>query len=98
MIRTRSRPFRDGVDNRYGSWPIDSADGPMLLMTGEMDNFPFADICSATETLAQHVGTGRQPLGPQVTLPDTGHSIHDERPQQLFNQIDAFMKQPGPFS
>jgi pimeloyl-ACP methyl ester carboxylesterase len=81
--------FRGPDDRKTRPWPIEKATEPMLLMTGDQDNMVFANIRSATEALARRA---TRVSGHQVTFLNTGHSIHDERPNQLAREIDAFLE------
>jgi pimeloyl-ACP methyl ester carboxylesterase len=61
---------------------------PMLLGAGKDDDFHFADICSATEHVAeQMVNTP----GKALFLQNTGHSIHNERPNYWAEQWTQFI-------
>jgi pimeloyl-ACP methyl ester carboxylesterase len=81
--------FRGPSDGKSPPWPIEKASDPILLMTGDQDNIAFANIHKATEALARR---GTHPSGHEVTFVNTGHSIHDERPNQLAMEIDAFLE------
>ena len=59
---------------------------PLLLMVGESDNFPLVHFCDRVKDFAGKL-TG---LGECITVQDTGHSIHNERPYFLANQLVAF--------
>ena len=84
--------FRGPDDKKTRPWPIEKATAPMLLMTGDQDNMVFANIRSAIEALARRA---TRLAGHQVTFVNTGHSIHDERPNQLAREIDAFLEAHG---
>jgi pimeloyl-ACP methyl ester carboxylesterase len=59
---------------------------PLLLLVGEKDDYPDVHFFSNVTTLAQSLnGSGRC-----LTVPDTGHSIHNERPKLLAEQVLAF--------
>lgn len=59
----------------------------LLLMVGEKDNYPDVHFLSCVEKLAQSL----KGLGKCLTVQDTGHSIHNERPYFLANQILSFV-------
>lgn len=63
---------------------------PLLLLVGESDNYPevhFKD--NVTQLAGSLKGTGKC-----ITVQDTGHSIHDERPYFLAAQILGFAPCP----
>ena len=68
---------------------------PMLLASGEDDNFSFANIYSWTQDIAQKMTNCP---GVSLFLKDTGHSIHNERPRELavaiFEFLGAYRKPP----
>jgi pimeloyl-ACP methyl ester carboxylesterase len=59
---------------------------PLLLMVGESDNYPMVHFYDRAKDFAGQL-TG---LGQCITVQDTGHSIHNERPYFLANQVVAF--------
>jgi pimeloyl-ACP methyl ester carboxylesterase len=59
---------------------------PLLFMAGELDNYPDAHFVQHVSRLAQTL-TGP---GYCLTVQDTGHSIHAERPYFLANQLVNF--------
>lgn len=65
---------------------VPSINKPLLLMVGELDQYPevhfFSNVSSFAATL--------RGLGKALTVQDTGHSIHNERPYFLANQIVRF--------
>jgi pimeloyl-ACP methyl ester carboxylesterase len=63
---------------------------PLLLMVGEADNYPLVHFCDNVKSFAGSL-TG---LGQCLTVQDTGHSIHNERPYFLANQLVAFAPRP----
>lgn len=79
-----------------GKWPFDKIKIPLLLMAGSYDNFPFANIFDASQTLAKRAAAGT-PKGVAKFFANTGHSIHDERPRMLARNIAAFLDAPGQF-
>ncbi len=87
--------FRGAADGAASLWPIDAAAGRLLLLTGEEDDMIFAGIHSASEKLAARAAARGRPAGAKVSLPRTGHSLHDERPRQLAAEIDAFLREPA---
>lgn len=90
--------FRSGdTAAPLGGWPVDAVTIPLLLMTGAADEVMFADICSATQSIGNRAQRLGAPHGYQLTFPTTGHSIHDERPEQLAQEIDLFLRDVGPF-
>jgi pimeloyl-ACP methyl ester carboxylesterase len=60
--------------------------GPLQLMVGEQDNYPYVHFLLNVKNFAASL----QGLGRALTLQDTGHSIHNERPFFLANQIVNF--------
>jgi pimeloyl-ACP methyl ester carboxylesterase len=66
---------------------------PMLLGSGEQDDYTYANIYSWTVDLAQKM-TGCP--GTSLFLRDAGHSIHNERPLQLAHAIFEFLDTYGP--
>jgi pimeloyl-ACP methyl ester carboxylesterase len=66
-------------------------DKPMLLMAGELDDYPEAHFVQNLRQLAQTL-TGP---GSALTVQDTGHSIPAERPYFLANQIVDFTSPSG---
>jgi pimeloyl-ACP methyl ester carboxylesterase len=65
---------------------IPNMNKPLLLMVGEADNFPLVKFLDNVKSFAGSL-TG---LGQCITVQDTGHSIHDERPYFLANQLIGF--------
>jgi pimeloyl-ACP methyl ester carboxylesterase len=63
---------------------------PLLLMVGEDDNYPLVHFADNVKSLA---GTLKG-LGKCLVVQDTGHSIHNERPFFLANQVVAFAPRP----
>jgi pimeloyl-ACP methyl ester carboxylesterase len=61
----------------------------MILAAGKNDNFPGAHICDNTENVAQHMVNTP---GKALFLEDTGHSIHNERPNYWAEQWVEFIK------
>jgi pimeloyl-ACP methyl ester carboxylesterase len=60
----------------------------MLLSCGTSDNFNFTDICGTTLKVApKMVNTP----GWAIAFGDTGHSIHNERPNLFATQIISFL-------
>jgi pimeloyl-ACP methyl ester carboxylesterase len=64
---------------------------PLLLMVGESDNFPEVHFLDNVKTLAGSL----KGLGQCLTLQDTGHSIHNERPYFLASQVLGFAPRRG---
>jgi pimeloyl-ACP methyl ester carboxylesterase len=64
---------------------------PLLLMVGEIDDYNGAHFCTNVKSLA---GTLVGP-GHALTVQDTGHSIHAERPCFLATQIVNFAPVAG---
>lgn len=64
---------------------------PALLLAGQKDNFFFANIHDRTRDLANKLHA-RGVKGSCHLLADTGHSIHDERPQFLARAMADFLK------
>ena len=73
--------FRGNDSDR--NWKFTRITLPVLLMAGEMDEFAFANIDSACETLVDRADDIGKPKGVFVEFTNTGHSIHDERPARL---------------
>jgi len=63
---------------------------PLLLMVGEKDDYPDVHFASYVPELAQSLSG----LGKCLIVQDTGHSIHNERPYFLANQLVAFAPRP----
>jgi pimeloyl-ACP methyl ester carboxylesterase len=63
---------------------------PLLLMVGEKDDYPDVHFLSYVQQLAQSLSG----LGKCLTVQDTGHSIHNERPNFLASQLVAFAPRP----
>jgi pimeloyl-ACP methyl ester carboxylesterase len=63
---------------------------PLLLMVGELDQYPEVNFFSNVSRIAATLGG----LGKALTVQDTGHSIHNERPYFLANQIVRFAPRP----
>jgi pimeloyl-ACP methyl ester carboxylesterase len=62
---------------------------PMALLCGTRDAWPYADICPTTQTVsARMVNTP----GYAVYVHDTGHSIHNERPNFLASVMVDFIQ------
>lgn len=72
---------------------VEKLQGRVLLMTGEGDNYFEIKIYDSTEELAT---IAINTPGKLRLLKDTGHSIHDERPQQLASEIKNFLPFPSP--
>ncbi len=72
---------------------LEKVNGRLLLMAAEGDDYPWTHIHDATRDMAMLMintpGTLRR-------LRNTGHSIHDERPIQLANEINNFLPSPKP--
>jgi len=60
---------------------------PLLLMVGEEDNYPLVHFLSNVSNFA---GMLTGPAQGGLTIKNTGHSIHNERPHFLANQIVNF--------
>jgi pimeloyl-ACP methyl ester carboxylesterase len=73
---------------------------PTLLAAAEDDdwdegpNQPYENRYSRTIYLAQLMIKGPTP-GKTLFLPNTGHSIHNERPKLFAQQVVAFLSSPG---
>lgn len=65
------------------NWKFTRIEIPTLLIAGEEDDFPFANIFSACRTLVKRADEKGTPHGTWVELNATGHSVHDERPALL---------------
>jgi len=63
---------------------------PLLLMVGEMDEYPEVNFFTNVKNFASTLNG----LGKALTIGDTGHSIHNERPSFLANQIISFAPRP----
>lgn len=83
------------VRPRRGAPPWKRIRGPVLLVAGEHDDFPWTHIYSRTRDLAANLG-GAGVRGRCVLLGDTGHSVHDERPRLLASVIARFVEEIGP--
>ena len=63
----------------------------LLLAAGAADNkSPATDIYDSARTLGQSLESTKT-SGRTLFLEDTGHSIHDERPNLMAAQLDAFV-------
>jgi pimeloyl-ACP methyl ester carboxylesterase len=71
-------------------WLTQTPIKPLLLMVGQKDDYPFVHFYSNVQDFA---GTLVGP-GKALTVSDTGHSIHNERPHFLANQILDFAPAP----
>lgn len=89
QLASSMRGGRD--DGAHGDWPWDRIAVPLLLMAGDKDNFPFANIHDASRSLAERAKRYGKPTGRAMFLANTGHSIHDERPVMLAANIAAFL-------
>jgi pimeloyl-ACP methyl ester carboxylesterase len=59
---------------------------PLLLIVGKRDQYPMVHFLSNVSSFATTLGG----LGKALIVQDTGHSIHNERPYFLANQIVSF--------
>jgi pimeloyl-ACP methyl ester carboxylesterase len=62
---------------------------PLLLMVGEEDNYPEVHFLSNVSSFA---GALTGPAQGGLTIQDTGHSIHNERPFFLAHQVVNFAR------
>jgi pimeloyl-ACP methyl ester carboxylesterase len=69
---------------------LPSINKPLLLMVGENDNYNEVHLFENVKRFAGSLSG----LGKCVTVRDTGHSIHNERPYSLANQILSFASRP----
>jgi pimeloyl-ACP methyl ester carboxylesterase len=60
---------------------------PMQLMVGANDDYPYVHFAQYVPTFATQ---SLHKPDRALTVPDTGHSIHNERPVFLANQIVSF--------
>ena len=65
-----------------------------FLLSGQKDNFNWSNIYTATRNLASLMLLNNTP-GNSLFLLNTGHSIHNERPLLLSQQIVQFITLPG---
>jgi pimeloyl-ACP methyl ester carboxylesterase len=65
---------------------VPSINKPLLLMVGESDNYPEVHFLDNVTSFAKSLSG----LGQCITVQDTGHSIHNERPYFLADQVIAF--------
>ena len=71
-------------------WLTQAPIKPLLLMVGQKDDYPFVHFYSNVQNLASRlVGPGKA-----FTVSDTGHSIHNERPDFLAGQVLDFAAVP----
>jgi len=63
----------------------------LLLMVGELDNYPEAHFLDNVKAFAGQLSGP----GEALTVQNTGHSIHNERPFFLANQILTFAPPPA---
>ena len=72
---------------RYASFRAD-----LMLAAGSEDSkSPATDIYDSARTLGQSL-QGTNANGSTLFVEHTGHSMHDERPTMMANQIDAFIQ------
>lgn len=88
--------MRGADEDKFGKWPFDKVKVPLLLMAGDHDDYPFASIFSATKLLAARAAK-QGATGSARFFTNTGHSIHDERPRMLGQNVAEFVKASGPF-
>jgi pimeloyl-ACP methyl ester carboxylesterase len=81
-----------GRSERHGHWPWDDIAVPVLLVVGAKDDVPQTRVASACRVLAERAVRRGTPLGRFVTFENTGHSIHDERPRMLAQNVAAFVR------
>jgi pimeloyl-ACP methyl ester carboxylesterase len=62
------------------------------MLAGEHDNIVFIKIHDASISLARLM---RDTPGEMVSVRETGHSIHAERPAYLARRIVRFLNVPG---
>jgi pimeloyl-ACP methyl ester carboxylesterase len=60
---------------------------PLLLMVGEKDDYPEVHFLSNVTNFAALLTAPAQGV---LTIRDTGHSIHNERPSFLAHQVVNF--------
>ena len=60
---------------------------PLLLMVGEKDDYPEVHFLSNVTNFAASLTAPAQGV---LTIQDTGHSIHNERPYFLAHQVVNF--------
>ncbi len=80
---------------RFGPPPWERIAGPVLLMAGENDNFPWTHIYARTRDLAERLDEAGV-RGACLLLGETGHSIHDERPRLLASALAHFVDRYAP--
>ncbi len=61
----------------------------MLLACGVYDEFNYTNICSSTLSVAKKMG---QTPGKAILFKETGHSIHNERPEALARALVDFLR------
>jgi len=69
---------------------VPSMNKPLLLMVGESDNYPLVHFLDNVKSFSGSLSG----LGLCITVQDTGHSIHNERPYFLANQLVNFAPRP----
>lgn len=73
--------FRGRDDD--ANWKFTRIGVPLMLVAGTLDAFEFANIHRACRDLVSRAAEKEQPDGTFCELTNTGHSAHDERPEQL---------------
>ena len=77
---------RDGHTTATPGWGL--VGGELLLMAGAGDNFSNTSIADRVSELGPKMAA----RGHALVWEDTGHSIHDERPNELVAVLDRFVK------
>jgi alpha-beta hydrolase superfamily lysophospholipase len=77
---------RDGSSSGVPGYGL--VGGEVLLMAGTGDDFPNTHIVDRVEEL----GPKMPARGHAMVWEDTGHSIHDERPNELTEVLDRFVE------
>lgn len=77
---------RDGSNTSVPGYGL--VGGELLLMAGTSDNFANTNIADRVRDLGPKMGA----RGHALIWKDTGHSIHDERPTELANVLDRFLR------
>jgi len=68
---------------------------PVLILCGEKDNDLGATIYDNSQALEKYLREDKKQVGRAVWIEDGGHSIHDECPHVLAEELHAFMVENG---
>jgi pimeloyl-ACP methyl ester carboxylesterase len=87
LLYSHTKPSQGNAGNPAATIQINT-----LLISGQADDFPHAQIYTNTKFLAKQMMSYEPRVpGDSLFLLDTGHSIHNERPLLLARQIVSFL-------